>query len=245
MNDILRYASRIKKIGNRIKTERESQKDACGRKMSQEKLAEEISSLLPEEKSVGQNSVSNWEKGNAFPPLEKLICMAQIFHCDVAYLLCDYDDRSITDKWISETTGLSVASIGHLKNMQERVKREKAAGWYEFPDEQELTAINTLLECGSTALHFIYQYLYGDYNTYWMLTQGEHGEDKDICADKIMFGYKGKPNGPGTYIPISDARETFMLKIQRELIGLYNLLHWQSHANPKRGRNNGKHKEDN
>lgn len=60
-----------------------------------------------------------------------------------------------------------------------------------------------------------------------------------------MLGYKDKPNGPGTYIPISDARETFMLKIQRELIGLYNLLHWKSRANQKGGHNNSKHKENN
>lgn len=43
------------------------------------------------------------------------MCMAQIFHCDVAYLLCDYDDRNITDKWISEKIGLSEAAVIRLK----------------------------------------------------------------------------------------------------------------------------------
>lgn len=228
MNDSCDGLTKAQRIGKRIKAERTRNKN---RSMSQILLAGKLNTT--------QNTISNWERGKAIPPMDQLIRISGIFGCDVAYLLCDYDERSKETAAISEVTGLSVVAIERLKELQERAKKEQSAGWRETYQEQELKAINTLLECGLTTLDYVYQYLYGDYNTYWMLTQGEHGEDKDVCADDIMMGYKGSPDGPGIFVPIGDARETFMLKIQRELVNLYNLLH------AKEGSKDGKHKEGN
>lgn len=228
MNDSCDGLTKAQRIGKRIKAERTGNKN---RSMSQILLAEKLNTT--------QNTISNWERGKVIPPMDQLIRISEIFRCDVSYLLCDYDERSKETEAISEVTGLSVVAIERLKELQERVNRDKAAGWHGTTQEQELKAVNTLLERGLTALDYVYQYLYGDYNTYWMLTQGEHGEDKDACADDIMIGYKGSPDGPGTFISIGDARETFMLKIQRELVNLYNLLH------AKGGSKDGKHKEGN
>ena len=92
MNDIFRYKkiSRVQQIGKRIKTERRK------KKLSQEKLAEAISSIMaesdPDYKGTEQNTVSNWEKGVSPPPLPKLIALSEIFDCDIGYLLCDYDE---------------------------------------------------------------------------------------------------------------------------------------------------------
>lgn len=234
----MKYADRIKEIGKRIKSERESYKDESGRKMSQEKLADEISRLLPEEKSVGQNSVSNWEKGNTFPPLEKLVCMAQIFHCDVGYLLCDYDVKSKDTATISDETGLSIQAVERLKSMQAKIKREKSIGWNGTFDEQELRAINTLLEHDYSVLLSMYQYLYWDYDTYLVTTADEHGRDRDICTNEILIGHKDNPNMGGVFVPVDDTRETFMLKIQRGLIELYNRIHQKDETLGKRTKNN-------
>lgn len=93
---------RATKIGKRIKEERK----ANGFK-DQLSLATEM--------YVAQNTISSWETGAVVPSMEQFIRLAKLFHCDVAYLLCDYDDRNITDKWISEQIGLSSGAIQWLR----------------------------------------------------------------------------------------------------------------------------------
>lgn len=229
MDDNCDNLTKSQRIGQRIQAERTNPK----RPMTQIMLANRMYTT--------QNTISNWERGKVTPSTDQLTQLAEIFKCDVAYLLCDYDERSKETAAISDATGLSVAAIERLKDMQERIKREKAAGWHGTFQEHELKAINTLLEHGLTTLDYVYQYLYGDYNAYWITTQDEQGKDKDICANDIMLGYKDNPDGPGTFIPVSDTRETFMLKIQRELINLYNLLHQQAQIKQKGVHNNGQH----
>lgn len=95
---------RAKQIGKRIRDERK----ANGFK-DQLSLATEM--------YVAQNTISSWETGAVIPSMEQLFQLAKLFHCDVAYLLCDYDDRSITDKWISERIGLSETAIALLEGL--------------------------------------------------------------------------------------------------------------------------------
>lgn len=115
--------TKAERIGQRIKAERTRDKN---RSMTQVQLALKVHTT--------QNTISNWETGTVMPPMDQLINLAKVFGCDVAYLLCDYDDRNITDMWISDTTGLSVQAIQCLKNR------------HGILHDYELEIINTLLE---------------------------------------------------------------------------------------------------
>ena len=121
MNDIWRYEQRKAQIGKRIKDER--LKGAYGKKkLSQQELADTISAMLnsdPDCKGIGQNTVSNWEKGITLPPLSKLIALSNIFSCDIGYLLCDYDEptRNLAD--VADQTGLSREAIEKLQSLKE------------------------------------------------------------------------------------------------------------------------------
>lgn len=99
MIDNYRYMGRVASIGQRIKAERNKLN------LTQEQLAEEIEKLIFQ--SVGQNTIATWENGKVLPPLPKLIALAELFGCDVSYLLCDYDQRTRDISDISQLTGLS------------------------------------------------------------------------------------------------------------------------------------------
>lgn len=117
MANISRYSDRKKRIGNRIKAER-------GRlEINQAELAAKVSTILNrgkvETEAVSQGTISNWEAGKIMPPIEKLVCLAEIFGCDISYLLCDYDDKRITDAWICDATGLSKNAVNILRSIKE------------------------------------------------------------------------------------------------------------------------------
>ena len=111
LNDVWKYEQGKAQIGKRIKDERNK------KKLSQQELADAISAMLnsdPVCKGIGQNTVSNWEKGITLPPLSKLIALSNIFGCDIGYLLCDYDEptRNLAD--VVEQTGLSGEAVKSL-----------------------------------------------------------------------------------------------------------------------------------
>ena len=111
LNDIWKYEQGKAQIGKRIKDERNK------KKLSQQELADAISAMLntdPDCKGIGQNTVSNWEKGITLPPLSKLIALSNIFGCDIGYLLCDYDEptRNLAD--VVEQNGLSGEAVKSL-----------------------------------------------------------------------------------------------------------------------------------
>lgn len=110
MTDIA-LLDRGKKIGDRIKTERKV------RKWSQEELGEKIGNALSE-KAMSQNTISNWETGNAIPSIEKILVMSKLFGCDCGYLLCDYDNRTHDSLNICESTGLSERSVNVLTSLK-------------------------------------------------------------------------------------------------------------------------------
>ena len=117
MNDIWKYEQGKAQIGKRIKDERNK------KKLSQQELADAISAMLNSDsdcKGIGQNTVSNWEKGITLPPLSKLIALSSIFGCDIGYLLCDYDEptRDLAD--VVEQTGLSGEAVKRLKQIHDK-----------------------------------------------------------------------------------------------------------------------------
>lgn len=107
---------RITSISARIKEEREKIPN-----LSQTKLGEKIGELLPngEEKvkDISQGTVSDWENGKSFPQLDKIVAMAKIFKCDIAYLLCDYNERVRDASDICSATGLTEKALQNIMTL--------------------------------------------------------------------------------------------------------------------------------
>lgn len=223
MNDIFRYKKidRVRQIGKRIKDERRK------KKLSQQKLADAISSIMvdsdPDYKGTEQNTVSNWEKGVSLPPLSKLIALSEIFDCDLGYLLCDYDEpkRDLAD--VVEQTGLSGKAATRLKTMAGRVNKEKQAGWLNTMEEQELKALNTILENDYQMLYYIYQYIFGNYDSFSVTTINHSGQEKDIVEKDILLCNTNTPD-TGTYINAEQLQPVFLLSIQSALMDLKKML---------------------
>lgn len=94
--------------GQRIKLERERIN------MSQQELADTLAGDPYYATGVRQ-TISDWEKGKKKEiPLHTLVCLCNIFNCDMGYLLGEYDCRTrpVTD--IHAYTGLSETAIETL-----------------------------------------------------------------------------------------------------------------------------------
>lgn len=119
LTNIFKYDERKKMIGARIAMERKASSGI----RSQTDLAEKVSDVLsrgalPEvPETVGQSTISNWESGKVMPPIDKLCCLAEIFECDVGYLLCDYDERTRDIADASAVTGLSGSAVKILSQI--------------------------------------------------------------------------------------------------------------------------------
>ena len=109
-------------IGQRIKQERER----IG--LSQQDLADRLAGEPYFATGVRQ-TISDWEKGKKKEiPLHTLVCLCNIFDCDMGYLLGEYDchTRPVTD--IHAYTGLSEESIETLHALiTETDEKKKAA----------------------------------------------------------------------------------------------------------------------
>lgn len=107
---MLDYESRKVEIGKRIKREREK----AG--LSKKELLVKIYMSESSHKTL-----SSWENGTALPDLKSLAVMADLFGCDIGYLLCDYDERTRDIADASQVTGLSPGAIEHLIGGDDRV----------------------------------------------------------------------------------------------------------------------------
>ena len=102
---------RSKKIGARIAATRKANK------MSQEQLAEQVAETVNVE-AISQNTISDWERGKSIPPLDRIFALSQIFNCDCGYLLCDYDEKTHGENYISNETGLSKETVQSLCSLK-------------------------------------------------------------------------------------------------------------------------------
>lgn len=103
------YEERMVEIGRRIKSERIRYKETHKKKLSQEQL---LWMLDLSESSTPY--LRKWEKGEAMPSLKQLCQMAEIFDCDVSYLLGDIDERRHVTADVCRVTGLSERAVGRL-----------------------------------------------------------------------------------------------------------------------------------
>lgn len=101
------YEDRARVIGKRIK---ENWKRL---KLTQTEL---LAKVYLSEKSVA--SLRKWERGERLPDLTTLARMAELFECDIGYLLGDYDESDFSAHKVCEYTGLSERAIDVLHNLK-------------------------------------------------------------------------------------------------------------------------------
>lgn len=103
---MITYDDRARKIGERIKHERSTRKISA-------------KDFLPQiyKSETSYKTLANWESGKSIPDLVSLARMAEIFECDIGYLLGDYDEKSHVTRDIKVQTGLSEEAIIALQNM--------------------------------------------------------------------------------------------------------------------------------
>lgn len=97
----------MKKIGERIKLERKrlglTQKDF-------------LLKIYMSETSTA--TLRRWEQGKDVPDLKTLVYMAELFGCDVGYLIADYDQRNHVTADIRSALGISELAIERLRNLK-------------------------------------------------------------------------------------------------------------------------------
>lgn len=141
--DIFVYENRKHEIGQRIAALRKTEK------LTQEELADRLlGAMSTKEKPIKQSTISSWEKGVTLPPLERLLALAAVFNCDVAYLLGDYSEKKKDTQDICNMTGLSEAAVNQLLQYKKN-----------YPDYVD--SLNFLLESGNfeDALYHMYEYV--------------------------------------------------------------------------------------
>ena len=137
------YERRSQEIGERIRTERKKLD------LTQDGLAEKI--------DIGsRQTIAQWENGVALPPLSKLLCMCDLFGCEIGDLLCDYDCKTRTATDIQKETGLSEAAIARIGSSTSG----SGVRLYTKQRDLERKALNYVIEFnGGDMLELIANYL--------------------------------------------------------------------------------------
>lgn len=71
--------------------------------------------------------IIKWEKGDSFPSLEDMLNLCNVFHCELGYLLCEFDDcKTYDEQFCHEFLGISPDSVSRLiewKNSPQKSKK--------------------------------------------------------------------------------------------------------------------------
>lgn len=108
-------------IASRIKEERER------RWKNQTGLGVALGALY-DIKPVDQSTISKWESGDRLPPLDQLIDLSKVFHCDIAYLLGESEDRHVGNTDVVKYTGLTEEATERLHNFATANKTSRLIG---------------------------------------------------------------------------------------------------------------------
>ncbi len=121
---MINYEGRKKTVGERIETERTEK--GWSRKELLPKIYKSIES---------HKTLTAWESGKRLPDLDSLARMAELFECDVGYLIGDYDERTRDGTDIAKASGLDKAAADKLVAMKD--------------DESAILSLNTLFTSDS------------------------------------------------------------------------------------------------
>lgn len=105
-NLVMQYENRKKEIGKRIHTMRTKEKF---------KQAAFLRALYMSDTSL--KSLRRWESGEILPDLDTLARMAEVFKCDIGYLLCDYDEINRDTADICTVTGFTSAAAQTIQDL--------------------------------------------------------------------------------------------------------------------------------
>lgn len=96
----MKYSNRLSTVGNRIKTERK-------------KLGLKKADFLPRiyKSETSHKTLTAWENGERLPDTDSLALMAELFDCDIGYLLGDYAEHHRVTADICAETGLSEKAV--------------------------------------------------------------------------------------------------------------------------------------
>lgn len=98
-----KYENRVKEVGRRIAEER---------KKLQLSRKELLPKIYKSEKS--HKMLASWENGERLPDLDSIALMAELFDCDIGYLLGDYTERRRVVADVCKETGLSEQAVSRL-----------------------------------------------------------------------------------------------------------------------------------
>ena len=99
----MKMDERLAGLGKRLSDERNKSNLKQGYVMAKLGLSEESTS-----------TIRNWEKGRSIPTLDNLCRLADLYKCDVAYLLGESPTRRWQEKEVAEYTGLRVEAVRAL-----------------------------------------------------------------------------------------------------------------------------------
>ncbi len=99
--------------------------NAIGKRIKSERLSAEYETQGAFAEKMGysyesRQIVANWENGVKLPHIDDLLKMCELFHCDLGYLLCEYDCKRHEVADVRDVTGLSekaIEKICLMKNM--------------------------------------------------------------------------------------------------------------------------------
>lgn len=122
------FDERKKTIGARIRAERE-------------KLGLSRKELLPKiyKSEKSHKTLAAWEDGDRLPDVDSLALMAELFNCDIGYLLGDYDEHRRVTADVCAETGLSERAADWIC----RIHQQKPGG--AVLSEQLLDALSSLV----------------------------------------------------------------------------------------------------
>lgn len=125
---VMKYSS--EKIGKKILNERNKLE------LTQSQLGNKL--------NVVGKQISNYENGKTIPPMEILLKMCEIFHCELGYLLDedDYSDKTKINTRITQTTGLDMYSIQILNTI---TGTSRSALSFGYQSENYRRILNSLI----------------------------------------------------------------------------------------------------
>lgn len=136
----------------------EDRKAEIGRRIAQERrnLGMSKKAFLPKlcMSESSTKTLTAWESGELLPSLDNLAQMADLFDCDIGYLLCDYDERRRDYVDACELTGLSEDAVKFLHgDISYRPPFDSFSSTKDCASEYDIKCFLSYLLTDSTYLH--------------------------------------------------------------------------------------------
>ena len=147
---------------------------------------------LAKEMHVSREAVNQWERGARDIKSGTIVALAHVLKTNCDYILRGIDTENID---AAQNYGLSNSVLQFLKGLAE------AAEEGEWDEEDELIAINGLLETNGAivVIEYIYNYLVTDFSHPYILKKhsaslevDKSGEDALVKQDEYFVHFKGK-----------------------------------------------------